>query len=144
MVIADIFIYSLVGLYVVAFCLNYFDLINWGYFSLVLFGDPFHRLLAAAALFVFFAILHYAFKGKAMGEGDMYLAGIFGLYLGPNPSIVMWFIAFLTGAIAGVILIMSHRKKMKSMIPFGPFLVLGFAVSILFGNQIFNWYLNLL
>jgi prepilin signal peptidase PulO-like enzyme (type II secretory pathway) len=33
---------------------------------------------------------------------------------------------------------------MKSAIAFGPFLVLGATISLIYGEQIINWYLQLL
>jgi leader peptidase (prepilin peptidase)/N-methyltransferase len=100
-------------------------------------------IFAAIVLALFFALLHYGSSKKAMGEGDIYLAAIIGLYLGTELSMVMWFIAFLTGAILGVILLLAHKKKMKSALPFGPFLIIGMIYALLFGVQTLNWYLSL-
>ena len=79
-----------------------------------------------------------------MGEGDIYLSAILALFLGSVLSIVMWFVSFFTGAVTGVALVLVHRKKLKSKIPFGPFLIIGFVVSFLFGSVLFDLYLRLI
>ncbi|MEA3355291.1 MAG: prepilin peptidase [Patescibacteria group bacterium] len=82
-------------------------------------------------------------KKEAMGFGDVKLAFLMGLVLGWPLIIVSYFIAFLTGAGVGVILILIGNKKLKSKIAFGPFLLLGMLISKLWGISILNWYLGL-
>jgi len=75
-------------------------------------------------------------KGKGMGWGDVKLAGLMGLVLGwPK---VAWALeaAFLTGAVAGVILILIGRKKLKSRVAFGPFLAWATLIFLLCGDKI--------
>lgn len=79
-------------------------------------------------------------RGKGMGWGDVKLGFLLGLVLGWPLIIVAYFLAFLTGAVAGVILIIAKQKKLKSRIAFGPFLVLGMILAKLFGTQIWQWY----
>jgi len=101
-------------------------------------------LFGAVATFLFFYILHKAFKGKAMGRGDADLGFLIGLICGfPNIFIAL-FISFLTGAIFGLILIAVKVKGLKDRLPFGPFLVVGCVVVLVFGKEILNWYLKLL
>ena len=78
-----------------------------------------------------------------MGDGDIYVAGIIGLALGYPFLIVAYYVAFLTGAIVGVILILVRKKGMKSHIPFGPFLIFGFGVASVYGAQIVHWWSQL-
>jgi len=95
----------------------------------------------AAALF-FFAIFALS-RGKAMGFGDVKLALFMGLFLGFPQILVALFLAFLLGAIIGVGLIVLQKKKMKSEIPFGPFLIAGTFAALLWGERIIHWYWNL-
>lgn len=83
-------------------------------------------------------------RGRGLGFGDVKLATIIGLTLGYPFTIIALYIAFLTGAGVGVILIMSHRAGMKSRIPFGPFLIIGAASSMVWGTQILAWWYTLL
>ena len=91
----------------------------------------------------FFFLLWLFSKGKAMGDGDIYVAGIIGMALGYPRLIVAYYVAFLTGAIVGVILILVRKKGMKSHIPFGPFLIAGLGIASLYGAQIVLWWSQL-
>ncbi|MBI5614328.1 prepilin peptidase [Candidatus Gottesmanbacteria bacterium] len=84
----------------------------------------------------FFLLLWIFTKGKGMGFGDVKLAFVMGLLLKAPKTIVALYVAFLTGALYGVILILGKKKSLKSAVAFGPFLILGFLVSVLFGEQI--------
>jgi len=42
------------------------------------------------------------------------------------------FFAFELGAVFGIILIIFGRAKMKTALPFGPFLIVGAVLSLLF------------
>ena len=91
----------------------------------------------------FFFLLWLLSKGKAMGDGDIYIAAIIGMALGYPLLIIAYYAAFLTGAIAGVILILVRKKRMKSHIPFGPFLILGLGIAFIYGPQIVHWWSQL-
>lgn len=79
-------------------------------------------------------------RKKGMGFGDVKLAFLMGLVLGFPKIVVAFMIAFLTGAFFGIILLLVKKKKFKSKIAFGPFLLLGMLVAKLWGEQIWNWY----
>lgn len=72
-------------------------------------------------------------KGKGMGLGDVKFAILGGAIIGPNYILIWLFLAFLTGAIIGIILILSRKARLKSEIAFGPFLVFALIVTYLFG-----------
>jgi len=101
-------------------------------------------LLGAEIGFFFLAFLYFLTKGKGMGFGDVKLAILMGLILGWPNILLGLFLGFLFGAIIGVGLIIFRRKKMKSEIPFGPFLTGGMLVALLWGEEIINYYLSLL
>ena len=79
-----------------------------------------------------------------MGFGDVKLAVLMGLLLGTEKVLAAIFSAFFFGAIIGIILMINKKKGLKSEIPFGPFLISGTFLAMLWGNQIIQWYLNLL
>lgn len=142
-VIPDIYLYLLFGLYLIGAALFYLLPSEFYFFGSLYFPVSLHvkaMLLTSA----FFGILYLGTKGRGMGEGDIYLSGILALFLGPALSLVMLFISFLTGAIVGVILVLRGRKRMTQVIPFGPFLILGFTISYLVGFNLINLYLRLL
>ena len=112
--------------------------------QLATLGVVANRFLSALTSFAFFLILYLITKGKGMGFGDVKLAFLLGLVLGFPKIIVALYLAFLTGALAGSILIVWRKKKLKSSIPFGPFLILGSILSIFFGEKILQLVLRLL
>lgn len=77
-----------------------------------------------------------------MGLGDVKLAGLMGLFLGWPKTLVAFYVAFLTGALVGVILILLKKKKLKDPVPFGPFLVAGTLVSLFWTEPILRVILN--
>ena len=64
----------------------------------------------------FLLLLYLITKGKGMGLGDVYLALFMGLLLGLPNIILAFYIAFIVGAIWGIILLILKRKKITSLI----------------------------
>jgi len=93
-------------------------------------------LPSALLSFLFLFFIRLVTKSKGMGFGDVKLAFLMGLSLGFPKVIVAFYIAFLTGAIAGVILILVKKAKFKQKIAFGPFLSLGTIIACLWGENI--------
>ena len=83
-------------------------------------------------------------QGKWMGFGDVKFVFIMGLLLGFPNIIVALFIAFISGAIIGVVLIGLGDKRMKDKVPFAPFLIAGLCVAFLLGEHIVDWYQDLI
>lgn len=83
-------------------------------------------------------------RGKGMGWGDVLFALGMGWLLGWPRVVVGMFSAFWIGALVGIALLMSGKKKMKQQIAFGPFLVIGTCCALLWGNQWWNWYMGIL
>ncbi|MBM3205828.1 prepilin peptidase, partial [Candidatus Shapirobacteria bacterium] len=113
--------------------------------GVVLFWLFFHQqwlnFLAGALAGGFFLFLVWITKGQGMGWGDVKLAGLMGLLLGFPKLVVAFYLAFLTGALVGVILVLTKRKKLNSQVPFGPFLTLATWISLFWGDKIWTWFL---
>jgi len=86
----------------------------------------------------FFYFLVLVTHGKGMGLGDIKLAGLMGLILGWPKIIVALYLAFLTGALVGIILILLGKKKFGQYIPFGPFLAGATILSLFYGELIWE------
>ncbi len=97
-------------------------------------------ILAAFLASGFFFAIVVITKGAGMGGGDVKLAFLMGLALGWPKILAALFLTFTIGAICGIILIALKRKKFKSEIPFGPFLVLGTFAALFWGEEIVKWY----
>jgi prepilin signal peptidase PulO-like enzyme (type II secretory pathway) len=80
-----------------------------------------------------------ASRGKGMGMGDVKFAILMGLILGFPQILVALYIAIIVGAILGITAIITKKAKMKTAIPFGPFLVLGTFVTMLWGGIILEY-----
>ncbi|HSX40633.1 MAG TPA: prepilin peptidase [Candidatus Saccharimonadales bacterium] len=105
-------------------------------------GEPFsilNSLLSALGAFAFFLLLYLGTKGKGMGLGDVKFSFLLGLILGFPLIVVGLYVAFLTGAIISIILILWRKKRFSGgTIPFGPFLVFGTLVALFFGKQLLS------
>lgn len=101
-------------------------------------------LLSGLLAGVFILFLHLITKGKGMGLGDVKLAFMGGILIGWQLSILWLFLAFLTGACVGIILILLGRAKFGKHIPFGPFMVVTLLVSYIFGPYIINLWIGFL
>lgn len=91
----------------------------------------------------FFLFIFLISKGRWMGFGDVKLAVLLGLITGFPNILVALFLAFFFGAIIGIILMANGKKKLKSEIPFGPFLISGTFIAIFWGDKIIEWYFKL-
>jgi prepilin signal peptidase PulO-like enzyme (type II secretory pathway) len=92
----------------------------------------------------FFGGLVAITRGRGMGIGDIKLAVPLGLLFGWPDILVITMLAFIIGGILGLALISSHKKSMKSTLPFGPFIVLGTAIVFFAGSGLFTWYFHML
>ncbi len=79
-----------------------------------------------------------------MGFGDVKLAFFLGLLLGYPNIITGIFLGFLFGAVIGTVMIFIQKKKLKSEIPFAPFLIAGAFIALFWGYDIMNLYLSLI
>ena len=99
-------------------------------------------VLSSLGAFGIFYFLWWITRGKGMGFGDVKLAGVLGLFLGFPDTILAFYVAFLTGAVVGVILMLGKHAGMKTKIAFGPFLIFGAIVAVLFSQPMYRlWYM---
>lgn len=81
---------------------------------------------------------------RGMGEGDIDIALICGLFLGVKGILVTLFLAIVLGGIvAGIILILKLKDR-KAEIAFGPYLAIGAIIACLYGQYLTDFYLNIL
>lgn len=106
-------------------------------------GDG-HKFLLGAAVGGGTLFLIYLLSRGGIGEGDIYFAGMLGGFLGFPLIIEGLFVAFITGGLTGMLLILSKRKKRNDPVPFGPFLALGAVFAMFFGQDLWNLYFALL
>jgi leader peptidase (prepilin peptidase)/N-methyltransferase len=110
-------------------------------------GDPGRMVQALggmALLYAFYFTLALVYPA-GMGFGDVKLAGVLGLYLGWlgwGSVVVGAFLGFFTGGLLGGLLLASGRATRKSAIPFGPFMLVGALLGIIWGEPLTDAYLT--
>jgi leader peptidase (prepilin peptidase) / N-methyltransferase len=103
-------------------------------------GEPkriWMMVLGAAIALAAMWLIYWASKG-GMGDGDVRLAPLLGMYLGwLNPGIVLpgLFFGFIFGAVVGVAMMAGNKAGRRTAVPFGPFLALGTVVAIFYGQH---------
>ena len=117
-------------------------------FGIMQSGDLVRALLSGVGLCLLFLTLQFITKKvkkvDGFGLGDIYLAPSLGLLLGWPKIVPGVFFSFVLGAIVGIILIIIGRKKMSQYLPFGPFLIIGTVLALVWGGSIWGWYVGML
>lgn len=88
-------------------------------------------------------IIIWATRGRGMGVGDLKMLGALGWVFGWPDVVFIFIVASFIGAIASIGLMGLGKKHMKSIVPFGPFLILGSTLIFFFGEQVLREYFRL-
>jgi len=78
-----------------------------------------------------------------MGAGDVKLAAFIGLITGFPTVFVALLIGVFAGGLVSLALILTRLRSRRDYIPYGPFLVIGGAYALLWGQPIVDDYLEL-
>src|SRR5690625_3526401 len=103
-------------------------------------------LLGGISLYGFYFLLVMIYP-RGMGFGDVKLAGVLGAALGWfgwGSLAVGSFAAFLLGGILSMGLLITGRARRGSGIPFGPWMILGAGIGVVWGEGIFSAYVRLI
>ncbi|MGL5069102.1 MAG: prepilin peptidase [Sarcina sp.] len=76
-----------------------------------------------------------------MGEGDIEIAVVGGIFLGWQLSIFMILFSFIIGALIGGVLIVLKKKKRTDYIPFGPSIAISIYLVLILGIEFINEFL---
>jgi leader peptidase (prepilin peptidase)/N-methyltransferase len=90
--------------------------------------------------FGFFYIVALINPG-GMGIGDVKLAAFIGLVTGFPAVIVALLVGILTGGLVSLFLVVTRIRSRRDAIPYGPFLVLGGVLGLLWGRSIIDSYI---
>lgn len=92
----------------------------------------------SAGLFYLFFIVS---KGTWIGFGDVRLGFAIGLLVGsPVMAGIVLFIASVTGIIFALPGLILGSRKLSGKMPFGPLLIIGLVVTVLYGQWLIDWY----
>jgi leader peptidase (prepilin peptidase)/N-methyltransferase len=107
-------------------------------------GSLLGAAIGGGALYVIGLLGTLAFKKESMGGGDVKLAAMLGAFLGWQSVILLLFVAFFLGAVAGAAALGIRGRDWDHRIPFGPFITVAALVAILWGQSVIGWYLSVL
>ena len=91
----------------------------------------------------FFYVLFQVSGGRWIGGGDVKLGYLIGITLGSVKALIALLGAFYIAAFLILPLMLAGRVNRKSKIPFGPFLIAGFILSMLWSDVLRDTYNSL-
>jgi len=134
----DVVVFPLVGLAVIQVLARTF-IFDGGWHSLI------SAALGAAIISGLFCAIYVVSKGTWIGFGDVKLGVVLGLLAGGVlPALLVLFVASVLGTLIALPLVLLKKADRKSHLPFGPLLIVGTVVVVLFGQIIIDWYSSLL
>ncbi len=92
------------------------------------------------SVFILFKIV----TGKeGMGHGDFKLLAMLGAWLGWKPLFVVILTSSVVGAVVGISMILLKITERGTQIPFGPYLAAAGWMTLLWGNELMQFYFSL-
>jgi leader peptidase (prepilin peptidase)/N-methyltransferase len=85
----------------------------------------------------------FILKKDGFGYGDMKLMAVVGMFLGWQLILTAFYLAFITGSLYAIYLLLTKRIQKGGYFAFGPFLCLGILLAIWFGASINEWFATL-
>jgi leader peptidase (prepilin peptidase) / N-methyltransferase len=82
---------------------------------------------------------------RGLGYGDVRLSGLLALclgFLGWGVLVTGLYSGFLLGGVSSLVLVLARRVNLKTQIPFGPYMMLGTLVGLVWGHSLSDWYLS--
>ncbi|MDW7613534.1 MULTISPECIES: A24 family peptidase [Peribacillus] len=100
-------------------------------------------IVGAAIGFSLLLLIAVVSKG-GMGGGDIKLFAVIGFVLGMKMVLLSFLFACFYGAFLGIIGLLTGVLKKKTLIPFGPYIVLGTLTAYFWGDSLLHWYVTFL
>jgi leader peptidase (prepilin peptidase)/N-methyltransferase len=109
-------------------------------FKAAVFGAAF----GYAFLWLVKILAEKAFRKPALGVGDIHMIAMVGAFVGVPGTLLTILLGSLFGLLIGVpyTMITGKLKPLGTYLPLGVFLALGGAISYMWGDRLFYWYLN--
>jgi leader peptidase (prepilin peptidase)/N-methyltransferase len=107
--------------------------------------DAIVGVLVGAGLLILVINFWFWLRGdEGMGLGDVNMLALIGAFLGWQGVLTTLFLATLSGALVGLLLLAVGKLGLQSRLPFGLFLALGGIVSLFMGEALYAHYTGLL
>ena len=78
---------------------------------------------------------------RGMGMGDIKLGALVGLMVGFPLVFVAVLLSWISGGVIGAVLLLLKIKQRTDPVPFAPFLATAAMITLLWGQEIWQWYL---
>ncbi len=109
-------------------------------------GQWWSTLAGAGVGFVVFRLLVWLgvaiFGEGALGEGDITLATYVGAVVGFPLIFEALLLAFILGGLGALVVLLVRRGTLRTTMPYGPFIILGCAATLIWGFEIMAWFLS--
>jgi leader peptidase (prepilin peptidase)/N-methyltransferase len=98
------------------------------------------HVIGMFAVSLFLLLIFFVSHGRGIGGGDIKLMGAAGLVLGWE----LILLAFMLGCVLAAIIhpIRMRINHLNRVLAFGPYLSAGIAISLFFGKQMIDWYIQ--
>ena len=123
-------------------CINLFILILGILHVVIDYQDILNLCLGFLSVSTGLFVLYGITKGRGIGGGDIKLMAVSGLLLGWKCNILAFLLACILGSIIHVI--RMKISKADHVLAMGPYLAVGILISMLWGEKLIAWYLNLI
>ncbi len=100
-------------------------------------------VIGGAVGFAVFVVLAALARG-GLGGGDVKFAAVIGAWTGLRVLPVALMLAVVLAGFLAILLLVFRLRSRKDAIPFAPYLAVGTGVSLVWGQTIGDWYLDLL
>ncbi|MDF2524766.1 MAG: Prepilin peptidase [Clostridiales bacterium] len=107
--------------------------------------SPLLGIAAGSGFLILVAIVGFIIyrSDDAMGMGDIKIMAPIGMFLGWKLSVIVLLTAVISGGLISAILLIFKVVNRKDTIPFGPFIVLGSLIALLWGWDFIYWYFSM-
>lgn len=107
--------------------------------------NSFIGLLSGFFLFLLIAeIGRLILKKNAMGGGDIKFMAMLGGILGWKGVLMTTFLSSFLGAFVGIFMTFLQKQDGSKKIPFGPFIAIGASICLFYGQEILEFYMQLM
>lgn len=89
-------------------------------------------VIGGIAMFLILYMIHRITK-SGFGMGDVKLLSALGIMVGISSCLTTILFGMIVAALLGIAMILLKRKTRKDSIPFGPFILIGFIISVILG-----------
>jgi leader peptidase (prepilin peptidase)/N-methyltransferase len=111
--------------------------------NLLLGYDAASLLIGAACFGGFFLVQYIVSQGQWIGGGDIRMGVLIGLLFGLAEGFITMFLAYVFGALLGLVLIALKKVNRKTQLPMGTFLVVAMVIVLFFGPILREGFLSL-